>query len=243
MTGRRGTPAAGVLAAVVVSSAGAWLLGQRDGRRECASLRERAERDPLTGLLNRAGLYTAAGSVLASAGVGRAGALLLDLDGFKPVNDAYGHAAGDRILVEAADRLAGVVGSRGVVARLGGDEFAVLLPGLPPGEPAAIEAAVEVGRAIAAALADPYGVDGQSLRVGASVGAATAVAPFVLAGLLADADLAMYAVKRAGGGVGAAPAAEPGPAAAGGWVPAPRRSPERLRDRAAGSRAGIGVAR
>ncbi|NEK70993.1 MAG: GGDEF domain-containing protein, partial [Xanthomonas perforans] len=83
----------------------------------------RATHDDLTGLLNRAGFLQAAESRLHS---GTLSLLLLDLDGFKFVNDVYGHKAGDRVLVEVARRLRDALPENGLAARLGGDEFAVL---------------------------------------------------------------------------------------------------------------------
>ncbi len=87
-----------------------------------ARLRERAETDALTGLLNRASLLDAL-EEQESVGV-----LFCDLDDFKPVNDRYGHAAGDHVLVEVADRLRKAVREHDLVARIGGDEFVVLSP-------------------------------------------------------------------------------------------------------------------
>jgi GGDEF domain-containing protein len=114
-----------------------------------------------------------------------------------------------------------------VAARLGGDEFVVLLPGLPDDPATAGTAVLAAAGRVATALGRPYRV-GPVVRVGVSVGAATvpAVAAGGLGGLLAAADMAMYAAKHAGGGVHLAPSA-PAPA---GLVPAPRRPATRLRD-------------
>ena len=122
--------------------------------------------------------------------------MFIDLDRFKLINDSYGHAAGDLVLVETAARLARVIGQRGLVARLGGDEFAVLLPGV-----AAASAVTAVGDEVIAALALPIQLDTRVLRIGASIGGA-------LSGqhgangdeLLRAADLAQYEAKSAGGG-------------------------------------------
>jgi diguanylate cyclase (GGDEF)-like protein len=218
------------------------LAAERDAARiEVAQLRRLAFTDALTGLANRRGLQAASAGLF--TGAGRAGGLLVDLDGFKPVNDRFGHAAGDAVLVAAAGRLTAAVAGGGCVARLGGDEFVVLLGGLPADPAAAGSAALGQARRVVGVLLAPYRLAGGELvTVGASVGAATATGGS-LAGLLAAADLAMYAVKRAGGaGVGLAP--DPGQPAAGvAVVPAPRRPAEgrpvgRLRD-GRSTRAGV----
>ncbi|MEU7901461.1 sensor domain-containing diguanylate cyclase [Actinoplanes sp. NPDC049118] len=148
-------------------------------------LRHQATHDALTGLANRV-LF---GERLA-AEVGAGVALLhVDLDGFKPINDTYGHHAGDVVLVRVAERLRAVLPAEAVPARLGGDEFAVLLPGV--GRPAA----ELVADRFRAALAQPIEVDGRSLRISASVGvvAGAGVDPDAL---LREADEAMYRVKN-----------------------------------------------
>ncbi|MDQ1643879.1 MAG: hypothetical protein QOJ50_63, partial [Cryptosporangiaceae bacterium] len=116
---------------------------------------------------------------------------LIDLDGFKAVNDTFGHHVGDALLVATAERLRANVRPDDTVARLGGDEFAILLPR------GTVPVAGEVARRIAAAFADPVVVDGYALDVGASVGIACGPLsdPAVL---LRDADSAMYAAKRQG---------------------------------------------
>ncbi|MEV4349175.1 diguanylate cyclase, partial [Actinoplanes sp. NPDC049596] len=95
-----------------------------EARRLHDELSHRATHDPLTGLANRSLLEQRLGEVPAGETVS---VLLVDLDGFKPVNDRYGHHAGDQVLAAVADRLAGLAGGDGLAARLGGDEFAVLL--------------------------------------------------------------------------------------------------------------------
>ncbi|MGA5298484.1 diguanylate cyclase domain-containing protein [Nucisporomicrobium flavum] len=148
-------------------------------------LRHEATHDPLTGLANRK-LF---GDRLAEE-AGRGVALLhADLDGFKPVNDTYGHHVGDAVLVEVARRLRAALPPDAVPARLGGDEFAALLPGT--GAPAAEQAA----QRFRAALELPVHVHGHTLSLGASVGvvAGAAVEP---ESLLRAADEAMYRVKH-----------------------------------------------
>jgi diguanylate cyclase (GGDEF)-like protein len=155
-------------------------------------LSELASRDGLTGLWNRRRLSEELEWLLdqASRGGGRAGSLLLvDLDGFKRVNDTLGHDAGDDLLRRVARSLEGHVRRTDGVARLGGDEFAVLLPDAAP------EEAERVARKISAAIGEvwPRAVEG-----GASVG----IAPvgdgnWSVAAVLSCADRAMYGVKRA----------------------------------------------
>ena len=117
--------------------------------------------------------------------------LMLDLDGFKQVNDNLGHAAGDRLLVEVAGRLRGCLRAADTVARLGGDEFAIVLP-----QVASADGAKALARRAAAALDAPVAVDGRPLRPGASIGATLFPddAGDVDA-LLGNADLALYRAK------------------------------------------------
>ncbi|MFE1602779.1 putative bifunctional diguanylate cyclase/phosphodiesterase [Methylobacterium sp. ID0610] len=152
-----------------------------------------AETDVLTGLANR-GLFQARLAALdAPRPDSRIGALLLiDLDGFKPVNDTYGHAAGDVCLREVADRLRMVCREADLVARIGGDEFAVLLG--PSTDPAAGE---RVAMRIVGTLRAPITLGDHAVRLGASVGIAV---PDGCGGpdLFVRADLALYAAKAAG---------------------------------------------
>jgi diguanylate cyclase (GGDEF)-like protein len=161
-------------------------------------LRAAAFTDPLTGLGNRAH-FTARSRVAAQD----ASVVLLDLDGFKGVNDTLGHAAGDRVLLEVADRLRAVCREDDLVARLGGDEFVVLLASAGADADAAPDAvAVALADRLVVALAQPFLVADRLVSLGASVGLASARD---LAGeadpgdaLLRDADMAMYAAKAAG---------------------------------------------
>jgi diguanylate cyclase (GGDEF)-like protein len=118
-----------------------------------------------------------------------------DLDGFKSVNDRFGHEEGDRVLELAAGRLAGAVRGGDLVARLGGDEFAVLIQG-----PRAGSRAATVAARIVSALQSPLVADGTVLAVSASLGVScTNGRAEVPATLLRSADQAMYQAKRAGG--------------------------------------------
>jgi diguanylate cyclase (GGDEF)-like protein len=156
----------------------------------------RARHDGLTGLSNRMGLHDAVGARLAASGGGdRALALLfLDLDGFKTVNDTYGHAAGDRLLQMVAERLRCVLGASDLAARIGGDEFVVLADAL------AREQAIAFGDKLIATVATSYDLgDGIAAGIGVSVG--IAMAPehgSDPADLLAVADAALYEAKSNG---------------------------------------------
>ncbi|WP_374265512.1 diguanylate cyclase domain-containing protein [Zoogloea sp.] len=159
--------------------------------------RELARHDPLTGLANRKAFTETALGVLARAEVdGSCGAvLMLDLDGFKPINDSFGHATGDRILIALAASLDATARATDTAARLGGDEFAILCPNLH--EPAHIDQFC--GRLLAAIARIPDEIcPGRML--GASIG--VAVYPdngYALANLMGQADRAMYAAKHSGG--------------------------------------------
>jgi diguanylate cyclase (GGDEF)-like protein len=159
----------------------------RDRERLAEELRSRATRCDLTGLVNRTGFLELVTAALDSSDPMAVG--LLDLDDFKGVNDTLGHDAGDALLVEVAARLRGAVGSRDVVGRLGGDEFAILLRG-------------EVGDTatrLVQVLGAPLLLDGQELRVEASLGVVERTDQSSLSDLLRRADVAMYAAKAAGG--------------------------------------------
>jgi diguanylate cyclase (GGDEF)-like protein/PAS domain S-box-containing protein len=118
--------------------------------------------------------------------------LMIDLDGFKQINDTLGHRAGDEVLKEVADRLMSTMRAADIVARIGGDEFAVLLASCPsPSDATAIAAKIQ------AAIKRPFSVDGQPVNLDASVGWAARDDAFTDAtAFLAEADAAMYVVKR-----------------------------------------------
>ncbi|MFE1601856.1 putative bifunctional diguanylate cyclase/phosphodiesterase [Methylobacterium sp. ID0610] len=157
-----------------------------------ASLRRQAETDGLTGLCNRRGFARAIGS-LSDPG-DHAAMLMIDLDGFKTVNDTFGHDAGDDLIRQAGQRLEACLGTSGIAARMGGDEFAILLPHLR--EPAAADRTAE---AILRSLADPFRIGDQDLHLGASIGVAvTQAGEAVSDDLLTRADMALYEAKRSG---------------------------------------------
>ena len=148
----------------------------------------------MTGLANRALLHlTLTESLtprLGRPGEPDVGVLFLDLDGFKPVNDQFGHAAGDEVLLEVAHRLKKAVRPQDTVARVGGDEFVILAPRL------ALADLAILARRVDDLLREPHYVHGQRLRVVVSVGAHLAAAGESAAASLAAADARMYAVKR-----------------------------------------------
>jgi diguanylate cyclase (GGDEF)-like protein len=162
-------------------------------RQELADAWYAADHDPLTGLLNRRGFYERAARMLAGPDGQAVSVMLLDLDGFKLVNDAYGHRVGDRVLVAVTARLVAHLYDGWLCARLGGDEFAVLNVGVDTGQLLAARAAV-----LAEVLAAPVRVDRQPVEVGAAVGVVSATTPVSLGVLLGRADAAMYRAKHTG---------------------------------------------
>jgi diguanylate cyclase (GGDEF)-like protein/PAS domain S-box-containing protein len=139
-------------------------------KREEVRLLELARRDPLTGLLNRAGLEQHLERDVLADGGSSIAVLYIDLDHFKPVNDRHGHPAGDQLLMLFAQRLRKLVRPIDAVARLGGDEFAIVLLGIQ--EPSRAQL---VADKVLAAAHEPFHVGTQMLRIGASVGVAHGV--------------------------------------------------------------------
>lgn len=158
---------------------------------------DRGNHDALTGLVNRVRFVELQQQAIEYASkAGETVALLfLDLDGFKVVNDTFGHHIGDAMLKAVADRLLAAVRHSDVVARFGGDEFVVLLPAL-----ANRRAALRLGRKILAILAQPFVINASRHRISASLGIAF-VPEHGNSGesLLIQADMAMYRAKRGGG--------------------------------------------
>lgn len=156
-----------------------------------AQTRDLAHTDPLTGLANRRALDEQIAQLMRPAAIPRPFRLaLLDLDAFKPVNDRYGHAFGDKLLCSVAARLAEAVGNRGLVVRQGGDEFAVLIPPHSPliNAPLADQLLI--------ALVRPHMIDGHPITVGASVGVALWPVDGATSDALFDhADKALYLAK------------------------------------------------
>ena len=167
-----------------------------DTRRERDALRSLANSDPLTGLPNRRGLHTALANALTQCTPEKLVAVyLLDLDGFKPVNDQHGHDVGDELLIAVGRRLRGHVRESDVVARLGGDEFVVMAHHI-----AKPENAHDLGMKLLNAFQAPFALGGGlQVRVGLTIGYAIAPQDSTDAvGLLRLADAAMYSGKQSG---------------------------------------------
>lgn len=171
---------------------------ERD-RLDSERLRRLADTDALTGALNRRGLQAEAEPLLQRVrnrdhSGGLVALYLLDLDGFKPVNDRHGHHAGDSVLIEVAARLGAQVRPGDLVARIGGDEFVVVVEGLPDED-----AARRIGEKLLQTMREPIAVQGVSCTVGATIGYALApIDGCEIEHLLEQADQAMYAGKQAG---------------------------------------------
>ncbi len=160
--------------------------------------RSRALRDALTGLLNRAGLLESIADTSAEANSNNADIKLhfIDLDGFKGINDAWGHHVGDELIVAVAHRLTETLPETAIIARLGGDEFAVVTvedPSLP---------ASDVGHRIQVALKKVFEIGGRTIEIGASVGVAISPSGKIeTVELIRRADIALYRAKDLGRGV------------------------------------------
>ena len=163
----------------------------RSLQRDTAAARFKAHHDSLTGLLNRAGLLELVEEATAFSDHGVALALV-DLDGFKEVNDAWGHAIGDRLIGLVGERLKETIPHAQAVSRLGGDEFAFLCKAETIGDTAA---------SLISALQQPFRIGGRTIEVGASIGTAP-LGSDVSDGyeLLRRADMALYEAKERGRG-------------------------------------------
>jgi diguanylate cyclase (GGDEF)-like protein/PAS domain S-box-containing protein len=155
-------------------------------------LAHEAQHDALTGLPNRRRMQDVLGSTLRGDSVA---VLFVDLDGFKPVNDAHGHEAGDELLRQVAQRLSACVREQDVLARVGGDEFVVLMPGVVAWHDAEAMAA-----RIRSVVDEPFLIDGGEVLIGASVGLHVGGSAEDPDEVLRAADHAMYTVKKSGGG-------------------------------------------
>ncbi|MFI2413318.1 putative bifunctional diguanylate cyclase/phosphodiesterase [Streptomyces sp. NPDC018947] len=174
-----------------------------------AQLQHNAEHDPLTDLPNRV-LFTRrvqqalSGRRASDRGAALRGTavLFIDLDGFKAVNDTIGHQAGDELLVQAARRLQEAVRKGDTAARLGGDEFAALIVGDGSSRDRAAREGhiLELADRLRGTLSQPYLIDGNDVRVNASIGVAFAEPGLGAGELLRNADLAMYRAKAGGKG-------------------------------------------
>ncbi|MDB6000009.1 MAG: diguanylate phosphodiesterase [Rhizobacter sp.] len=169
-----------------------------------AELQKRAFLDPLTALPNRLLfenrlMHAVARRERSEAGVAvreqdKLALLFIDVDGFKPVNDSFGHAVGDTVLKEVAMRLGATVREHDTVARIGGDEFLVLMEGVQnTADPAAM------AKRVVEAIRQPFDVMGRMVRIGASVGVVLYPDHGHHDSLIGHADAAMYVAKQAGG--------------------------------------------
>ena len=161
---------------------------------EKARARQIADTDALTGIPNRRA-FLAEIDAVAQQGEGHVAVALLDLDGFKPINDTFGHETGDRLLVEVSQRLQSVVPENGTVARLGGDEFALLFPCDSPA------VAHAIGEAAIGRVGKPFVFAHRVLSISACVGVSFHGAERTdVRQALRQADIALYHAKRAGKG-------------------------------------------
>jgi diguanylate cyclase (GGDEF)-like protein/PAS domain S-box-containing protein len=161
---------------------------------EHTRLRHLAGHDALTGVANRTQFRDRLASALA-IGERDLAVAFCDLDGFKAVNDTYGHTRGDAVLVEVADRLRSSLRVGDELARMGGDEFTVLLRNVPDAS-----SANHVVDRLIGSLREPFVVEGTEVVLGMSIGIALVGEETTADGLLVRADEALYAVKRGGGG-------------------------------------------
>jgi diguanylate cyclase (GGDEF)-like protein len=147
----------------------------------------------MTGLWNRNAIYDVVTDALDTVGGPGIGVVYLDLDRFKPVNDRYGHAAGDRVLATIADRLDAVCPEEGRVGRFGGDEFVAVFPA------ADLDEVERVAHRLAASVVDPVELrSGETVTVGVSTGSAFAEPGTTTADELIElADDHLYRIKRA----------------------------------------------
>ena len=151
--------------------------------RKMGDERALARTDELTGLANRR-KFLAEFEVFAQ---GPGSLLILDLDGFKPVNDRLGHEAGDQLLAQVARRFERVIPRGALLARLGGDEFGALIPG---------NEGFEIAVALRASLAYPFRIFGESIKLDVSIGEVFQAGGGESRAMLRAADEAMYQAKR-----------------------------------------------
>jgi diguanylate cyclase (GGDEF)-like protein len=152
-----------------------------------------ANTDPLTGLLNRRGLLAALEADTDTSMPW--GLVILDLDGFKPINDTFGHAAGDQLLIEVGARLSAVLGPRECAARLGGDEFAIVC------HSASRKNATALAIQVVNLLSEPYSIGSRTMSISSCAGVSWRTAGETIAELMREADLALYSAKKEGRGI------------------------------------------
>ena len=216
----------GFLAASYNSTAEALGAAVEELRRSREALAHQAYHDPLTGLANRARFQERLRRALGGDRATRAAVLMVDLDGFKDVNDRLGHAAGDRLLTAVAERLLDATRGRDTVARLGGDEFAILLENVDRVRDAEI-----VAERVVRALGASFDMESTRAHVGASVGVARNLVGVVAEDDAGDVGDALRAARRRGDVRGEV---------RGQGVLRRRPGVDRARDRAATPRAPVG---
>jgi len=193
------------LTAVTIPAIYLWVIKPFvDARDEAlAQINHLAMTDPVTQLANRRLIATHLGNMIASGVRHRehGAVLLIDLDGFKDVNDRYGHEAGDAVLVEVAKRLKSIFRSEDVVGRLGGDEFIILLQHIGAEESTARDSLQRLAGKLISKISVPFAYNNKTIHVGASIG--IRLLGFELLDsetVIAEADRAMYRAKAAGRG-------------------------------------------
>ncbi|RVH43843.1 putative bifunctional diguanylate cyclase/phosphodiesterase [Sinorhizobium meliloti] len=191
--------AGGILVLFLCSIGFAGGVTVRNLRKSELASRRRALHDPLTGLLNRAGLLENVAAVSDRVRLNGKQVKLhfIDLDGFKAVNDAWGHAVGDALIVAVAHRLRDTLPKDAFAARLGGDEFAVVTI-----NELGAELVPSFGGRLQEALASVFEIGGRSIEIGCSVGVAvSALGSVQIAELMRRADIALYRAKDLGRGM------------------------------------------
>ena len=180
---------------IAVLRSSAVHLSAARASKEHDTLHSLAHTDPLTGLLNRRGLNTTLQAALRDCAPAKLVAVyMLDLDGFKLVNDQFGHDVGDELLTIVASRLLATMRTGDSIARLGGDEFVVIAGGLQSDSQA-----TELGTKLVDALREPFALSRQLCHVGVTIGYTLAPLDGIHAKILLNqADAAMYAGKQSG---------------------------------------------
>ena len=172
------------------------LATEMDARRAAElEAKKLARHDALTGLPNRRFFVETLGeALLTTTADAQTAVLMLDLDGFKSVNDAYGHAIGDQTLIEFAQRISAIMRAGAVLMRIGGDEFAVIVPNIK-----SLDDPTALARRIVAAVAEPFPIGQISTTVGVGVGIAIAPSDGMEPEILVQrADRALYRAKAEG---------------------------------------------